>query len=986
MKKCSSAVLMMFLSIIGSKDVSAQKYVPINATAKEAIYQAAIKNRTDLLQKYHDLRYNIDSVDSEGMTALCSALKNRENRAYHLLISFGANPNHSCVQQVQQNTAEMQNAKNTKMWWTAGLAGGGAALAIAMSSGGHGGGGGDDSGGGSGGGGSGGGEDEKPKDFTPYSAEYFNGDAEYMGSYFGADSVKYLSSINAAPAFATVYGADKNGNFATTLNPIKVGVIDTGVWGNHEEFMLNGESKISGANYDYGPCLNGDTQNCWKPVGEQVCEDNSCVQNMELMGTTQTGEISCDGLYCNAYNEWKDRYPADYDWDNMKNYYYPNLSADDDNALHGTNVTGIIVSNHNGKGNMGIVPLNTSVSAMRWDFVSDMGYPLRALREQGDILAINMSLGVDAEDSSHAEMARTDLSDFDAVELNELKNFISDYSDPAKMHTIFVKAAGNESYNDADLWSGIKLNPEYSDLLMLVVMAVDVSFNDDMSIRSYSRSNFSNYCGSTKGYCLAAPGGTETIIGNKLIYSAGDPTSEYEGMGGTSQATPMVTGAIAFLKGKFNYLTSEQIVDLLLTTANKISADTYSEEIYGAGLLDLYAAMQYVPTSGNAVTTVSGSSISGPKVTLSGSRLSLPAGIQSSVLNALPKTITVFDKYNRPFGVHTANYVSANHSGYRNFKNDVLNISRRKPKTYSEGNMKLSFGGSSWSGNKSNLGFASAEYKGEKSINGFYFSDNTSYQAIGSMLKEMHNPFMSFNNAYSAYNISNLTDKMALKTEISMGRNGLYDGERSFNDASFKKSAYAFNTELQLHKNKNFAFGISSGWLYEDEAMLGTNGEGAFAVQDSGTYNAGVNASWFITPKITLSGAYYRGYTQGQNFGSDLLSTSGLQSESFAFDANYKYNSDMDFGLRLSSPLRITSGKMFVNFPSGRDNYSDSVYREQFAASLKPQAREYKLAAYFNREVNENISFSTEAGVRFNPEHRKQSNDYRALFGLNWNF
>ena len=39
--------------------------------------------------------------------------------------------------------------------------------------------------------------------------------------------------------------------------------------------------------------------------------------------------------------------------------------------------------------------------------------------------------------------------------------------------------------------------------------------------------------------------------------------------------------------------------------------------------------------------------------------------------------------------------------------------------------------------------------------------------------------------------------------------------------------------------------------LYEDNALLGANGDGAFGLNGGNTYTAGLSASWFITPKWT---------------------------------------------------------------------------------------------------------------------------------------
>ena len=117
------------------------------------------------------------------------------------------------------------------------------------------------------------------------------------------------------------------------------------------------------------------------------------------------------------------------------------------------------------------------------------------------------------------------------------------------------------------------------------------------------------------------------------------------------------------------------------------------------------------------------------------------------------------------------------------------------------------------------------------------------------------------------------------------------------------------------------------------------------------------------------------------------MQTSRLASDSFALDGHYRYNKTDVVGLQISSPLRIYSGSARFNLPAGRDNYSDRVYREQFSASLKPEAREYKFALYHAREINEDMNFKAEFDMRLNPDHQKNAEtDYRLMLGFNWTF
>lgn len=354
---------------------------------------------------------------------------------------------------------------------------------------------------------------------------------------------------------------------------------------------------------------------------------------------------------------------------------------------------------------------------------------------------------------------------------------------------------------------------------------------------------------------------------------------------------------------------------------------------------------------------------------------------------ALPKTVTAFDKYARPFAMSTANYISVTHGGYKNLKNDVYQIAKSaKTTNVQQGGLSFTFSGSAGNIKGNGLGFMQADYQNGNTKSGFYFSENTKYENGGSFAAATKNPFMAFQNAYGVFNTFAFSKNSGLKFEAVTGRNGLYDGDSSYQDNSFKKQAYALNSELQLHKGEKFGFSLMNGLLYEEAAALGLNGNGAFNTQDSSTYNAGVKASWFVTPHLTLSGSYYRGYTQGQSFASNLLETSALTSESFAFDANYKVSKQTELGFGVSSPLRVVDGTLSVNFPQGRDNYSDEVYFNRYKAALKPEAREYKLTMYASHDFNESLSVRSEFDVRINPEHQKQANDYRALMGLNWNF
>ena len=1004
-----------------------------NSSIQDAFYRAALENKPQKIQQLLNLGYSIDITDERGLSALCRAKSKGDDDAYNLLYKYGADDKAPCMETAEKIYRTDLKNKYLKYGGLT-LLGAGVAGLFAFSDGGSGGsssetGSGDDSGSGS------------NVDYTPgdngstdtsrdwntklepvtntygeivnqLDDSYFENNKEYSDDniqFVGSSTVNYLGAINAAEAYKHFYGTDSNGNFAAKLENVNVGVIDSGVWGNHSEFAVGEGSKVSGYNFDYGPCLAGDTTNCWTyDASEKVqCSDDSCSLKIQLSDANGESKIS-RYMGCKSgdtaeicYNRWAASYAQNYDWDKLQYYFYPNLTnvklGNLGGVLHGSNVAGIIGANIDGKGNMGVAGANTTITAVRWDLMSSLADPLNKLLADG-VSVVNMSFGLDTTDDINASKINDNINLIDTDELKAYDNIIAKYEDKTNSATgitykdgmVLIKAAGNSAKTQPNLRAGLKLlEPRYSVLQMLVVVAADVTMNGN-KLESYKLSEFSNQCGVTKGYCITAPGGDgNDKVTKAVINSVGQPGSTYEyvGLAGTSQAAPVVSGSYAFLKGAYPYMSSQEIISLMLETANKNNAsDGYTAEKYGAGLLDLGAAVNTYISNGS-ITTAAGSSLSDGMLNLSQTHLNVPSTFKNAMQRVLPKTVTAFDKYARPFAMSTANYISVTHGGYKNLKNDVYQIAKSaKTTNVQQGGLSFTFSGSAGSIKGNGLGFMQADYQNCNTKSGFYFSENTKYENGGSFAAATKNPFMAFQNAYGVYNTFAFSKNSGLKFEAVTGRNGLYDGDSSYQDSSFKKQAYALNSELQLHKGEKFGFSLMNGLLYEEAAALGLNGNGAFNTQDSSTYNTGVKASWFVSPRLTLSGSYYRGYTQGQSFASNLLETSALTSESFAFDANYKVSKQTEFGFGVSSPLRVVDGTLSVNFPQGRDNYSDEVYFNRYKAALKPEAREYKLTMYASHDFNESLSVRSEFDVRINPEHQKQANDYRALMGLNWNF
>lgn len=99
---------------------------------------------------------------------------------------------------------------------------------------------------------------------------------------------------------------------------------------------------------------------------------------------------------------------------------------------------------------------------------------------------------------------------------------------------------------------------------------------------------------------ISAPSGEESGADPEFIDGAdADDPEGWTGMRGTSMAAPLVSGGAALVRERFTSLSAEEVVDLLLQTADDEFAG-YDEEEHGAGILDLEAALTVTPSQAAA--------------------------------------------------------------------------------------------------------------------------------------------------------------------------------------------------------------------------------------------------------------------------------------------------------------------------------------------------------------------------------------------------
>ena len=227
-------------------------------------------------------------------------------------------------------------------------------------------------------------------------------------------------------------------------------------------------------------------------------------------------------------------------------------------------------------------------------------------------------------------------------------NAVFQVGTPDARKTILVYAAGNAG----QAYSGLGADLPYY-IPELRGHSLSVAATDP---RTGVIADYSNRCGSLpsdwnaarhgRHYCLAAPGTVRGLIPNPNTPGQGDVRG---GLPGTSYAAPIVSGALALLKEHFRGRRGNAaIVKRMIDTANR--SGHYAElETYGAGHLDIAAALSPV-----------GSLNAGQSAqALSRTTLRTPAAFGSVAGRAASIELAAFDQQDFPFWVPLSGLVSA---------------------------------------------------------------------------------------------------------------------------------------------------------------------------------------------------------------------------------------------------------------------------------------------------------------------------------------
>lgn len=635
----------------------------------------------------------------------------------------------------------------------------------------------------------------------------------------------------------------------------------------------------------------------------------------------------------------------------------PSLPITDDDG-HGTLVAGVIAAEKNGTGTHGVA-FNATILAIDADSGGGFTDPdlARAIEYATANLAhiINMSLGGAFPDTPVLRQWQINAT---------------------QAGVILVSAAGNSGGSQPEYPAANAGDPQFNGLA-LAVGSVNAAGTDI--------STFSNRCGTSMNFCLVAPG--EAIVTTRANAFGGGT----ESVEGTSFAAPHVSGAAALLIQAFPNLSPQDVVQILLQSADDRGTPGV-DSVYGHGLLNLDTAVAplgvlAVPLSGSAA---------GSSAALNNSRLSLgaPFGDALTGVGLLGEGIAL-DDFDRPYPVDLSALVTMPDRGFqlesRLAANDTQVISIPAPGLTLQMAMSEESDDAAWSfpARTGSAGDVDAV-----SLAGTLTADTGWHLGLGLSADGQFNP----GSAVAATDTLFLAgDELNSPHYALLGSGDGVRLDQSLSDATtlslgwFESSPVeAGNSDLSwgggnmIQATLDHAFAEGGGLRVEivqlDEAdtFLGSQSGGAFGSGLGATSNfITVSGGLPVSSTVELVGSVTSGTTDVA--GAGLLGEWGnVRSTAFGAGviARDVFSSGDRFGFLAGQPLRVDQAEATLTVPVGL-TVDEVVISESQRVDLSPGGREMNMQLAYDRGLWEGAEISSWLMMRTEPGHDADApNDY----------
>lgn len=421
----------------------------------------------------------------------------------------------------------------------------------------------------------------------------------------------------------------------------------------------------------------------------------------------------------------------------------------------------------------------------------------------------------------------------------------------------------------------------------------------------------SHRCGDAAAWCLAAPG-------SRIVSTWFD--GQYAIASGTSMAAPHVSGGLALLAELFPTLSSRQLVERLLVSANKTGV--YADQAtYGQGLLNLQAATQ-------PIGSVSAASEAG--VIVLGSDGVYEGGLIGDALGSVLRDVDVVlkDSLDAPF-VYAADAVllgrrQAPYTGVF----DAL--ARLQADAFGS---RRALDGASWmeyrpagtTAGRHAMGEGRLQRVGQNGVLSVGVGGDPSW-SMGLMhvvdgLRDagiapaFANPFMSTQPAALSAAWHGIPTSMGT-FGVQVSHDGAIQHQRADRLPMLRPGSSASvlgEWRTAAAHPRRPGVGVQAGWMHEDSRALGDRGalwQGATAA----TVFAGVDLHWPLAQHVDLLARYHVGSTRlDVDTGGGVFE---LQARGYALGLRAQPAAGWEFGAVATAPLAVDGGNIRLMLPT----------------------------------------------------------------------